>query len=97
MAVYLVVHLSITDRDLYREYCRAAPPIIRKFGGRYLANTGEITTIAGDWQPEKTVILEFGSLQTLTECFHSVEYGAIAPKREQSTTGHAFIINGLAG
>jgi uncharacterized protein (DUF1330 family) len=94
MAVYVVIHLGITDRHIYEKYCRAAPPIIQKYGGRYLANTEEITILAGDWQPQKTVLLEFENLKKIRDCFRSAEYRAIAPMREKSTVSNAFIING---
>jgi uncharacterized protein (DUF1330 family) len=95
MAVYIVVHLSVTDRNLYEKYCLVAPGIIKKYGGRYLANTEEIKTLAGTWHPQKMVLLEFDNLQNIDDCFQSTEYRSIKGMREKSTKSDAFIINGI--
>jgi uncharacterized protein (DUF1330 family) len=79
---------------MYGRYCRAVPAVIENHGGRYLANSEEITPLAGDWRPDKIVLLEFDSMQELRDCFQSEEYKSIVHRRIQSTSGRAVIVRG---
>lgn len=94
MAVYAVIEIEVTDREMYARYSQAVPGIVSRYGGRYLANTEEIIPLAGGWQPQKIVLLEFDTMQQLRECFGSMKYQAIAPLREQSTRGKAVVVRG---
>ena len=95
-SVYMVIDIKIKDMNLYSEYIARAPEIIKKYGGRYLARGGKITSIAGNWNPERVIIVEFDSKQKMQECFNSQEYLEIAPLREESTIGKAIVVEGYA-
>lgn len=45
--------------------------------------------LAGDWHPERVVIVEFPSIERLTEWSFSAEYLALAPLRARSTRTRA--------
>ena len=38
MAVYLLIEITVKDRQRYSEYVKKVPPIIGKFGGKYLVD-----------------------------------------------------------
>ena len=93
--VYLIIDITIKDRELYAKYVELVPSIIKKYGGKYLTRGGKVTQIAGDWNPERIIIIEFKSMQMLQECFQSPEYKKIAPLREQATASRAIMANGI--
>lgn len=93
--VYMVIDISIRDNELYSRYVKQVPPIIKKYGGKYLIRGGKVTSIAGNWNPERIIVIEFTSMQHLQKCFQSPEYAQIAPLRKQSTVSKAIVVNGV--
>jgi uncharacterized protein (DUF1330 family) len=97
MAVYLIIEIAVKNREMYLQYVERVPAIIEKHGGRYLARGGEITPLMGDWNPERIILIEFGSADQIKKCFASPEYHEIAPLREESTISKSIIVEGLEG
>ncbi len=96
MTVHIVLDIKVLNKDTYAEYVRIVPPIVKKFGGRYLARGGKITTIEGTWQPERVILLEFDSAEQVQKWFTSPEYRAVAPLREKSTISNMIMIESAA-
>lgn len=94
MPVYLIIDIQVHDQKKYLEYIEKAKPVLEKFGGRYLARGSEITTIAGDWHPERIVLVEFESMAQLKASFACPEYKAIAHLRTESTKSRTIIVEG---
>ena len=93
--VYMIIEIEIKDNESYSKYFKKVPSIVKKYGGRYLARGGEITSIAGNWNPERIIVIEFESMERLRECFQSAEYSEIAPLRKKSTTSKAIVVSGI--
>lgn len=95
MPVFFVVLVHIPDpenRALYDAYVRKVKPLVEEFGGRYLCRSEKITRFAGDFCPDRVIIIEFPSREILDQCFHSAAYREIAGFRENSVQTSAFII-----
>lgn len=97
MAVYLIIAICIRDQAAkahYAQYIEKVRPIVEKHGGRYLTRGGKITPVAGDWKPERIILIEFPSADHVKQWWNSPEYKAIAGLRENSTTAQAVIVEG---
>jgi len=94
MPVYLILDIAVIDQDVYDEYVARVPAVLEQYGGRYLVRTGQVATLAGDWQPERIVVVEFDSSEQVQEFYASPEYQALAPLREQSTASRAILVEG---
>jgi uncharacterized protein (DUF1330 family) len=94
MAVFLVVEIKVKDSDLYAQYVDRVRSIVEAHGGTYLVRGGAITPLGGGWRPERVVIVQFGSLERLRQCFSSSEYRELAPLREASTESRAIAVEG---
>ena len=94
MPVYLIIDIAIIDQDAYGEFVERVPAVVEQYGGRYLVRGGEVSTMVGDWQPERIVLIQFESIEQVQEFFASPEYLAIVPLREQSAATRAIIIEG---
>jgi uncharacterized protein (DUF1330 family) len=92
MPVYLIIDITIIDPDVYGEFVARVPAVVEKYGGRYLARSGEVSAMVGDWQPEWIVLIEFDSVEPVQDFFASPEYLALVPLREQSATTRAIIV-----
>ena len=96
MSVYMILEVEVMDRDAYGEYLERVPAVIKKHGGRYLVRGGQITSFAGDWRPERIVVIEFPSLEHVQRCFNSEEYKPIGAIREKATRARGIIVEGAA-
>ncbi len=84
MPALLVADIDVRDPDAYAQYRSANPEIVRRFGGRYLAVGGAMRVLEGDWQPRRTVIIEFPDMAAIEAFYQSPEYAAIRGMRWQS-------------
>ena len=94
MASYMIIEIQVHDPSLYQRYVDAVPDIVGRYGGRYLARGGRVTSLSDEWQPERVILLEFDTREQLDACFHSDDYATIAPWREASTRSRAIIVEG---
>ncbi len=94
MPVYLIIDITVTDPDVYGEFLERVPAVVEQYGGRYLARSAEVSTMVGDWRPERIVLIEFQTIEQVQEFFASPEYQALVPLREQSATTRAIIVEG---
>jgi uncharacterized protein (DUF1330 family) len=96
MPVFMIIEIEIQDGELYAQYVEEVPPVIERYGGRYLARGGRVTPLAGNWHPERVIVIEFDTLEQVRQCFASPEYLALAPLRERSTRGRSIVVEGCA-
>jgi uncharacterized protein (DUF1330 family) len=97
MAVYVMIDVSLRSeaaRSNYATYVEKVRPIVEKHGGRYLARGGKITPIAGGWNPQRVILIEFPSSDHVNQWWNSPEYRAIARLREDSTVARAILVDG---
>ena len=94
MPVYMIVEVEIRDGDLYAEYVDRVREVVERRGGRYLARSEEIVSLAGDWRPQRVALIEFESLERLRACFGSPAYRQLTPLRERATTSRAIVVRG---
>ncbi len=95
MAGYLIAHLEVTDADAFEAYRVAVPPVIAKFGGRYLVRGGAVEVREGDWSVPRLVILAFDSVDRARRFYDSPEYQDILPLRLAASKGSVVIVAGV--
>ena len=95
MSVYMIIDVEITDADMYAEYIQKVPATVEKYYGKYLVRGGDVKVLAGDWKPERIIVLEFPSAERLKQWLTSPEYSALAPIREKSTSAKAIVVEGV--
>lgn len=91
---YVVAEIDVTDLDAYREYVRAAFPVIQKYGGKFLTRGGTTVHVEGRPPAERVMIIEFASLDRAREFEYSKDYTDIAPLRQRSAESRLFIVEG---
>lgn len=92
MSVHVIIEIEILNKDLYMEYVKKVPPIVKKYGGNYLARGEKITTLSGNWHPERLIILEFDTVEQVNNWLASPEYSEIASLRNNSTISKAILL-----
>jgi uncharacterized protein (DUF1330 family) len=95
MPVYIVIESKVKDPEKYRQYILKVPGIVTKHGGRYLVRGGEVTAMpGGEWRPERMILLEFPSKESVERWLSSPEYRAISPLREAGAEIRAVLLEG---
>ncbi len=83
MSAYVIIDVKITNPEKYEQVKRLTPPTVTKYGGRYLARGGKTIRLAGNWDPDRLVLLEFTDMDHANEWLNSPEYKPVRELRDQ--------------
>jgi len=92
MPAYIVSMMSIEDAELYKKYTDKTPPIVKKYGGKFLTRGEEVTTIEGTPYEGRMVLLEFPDKASIDAWFNDPEYQAAMKFRHASSTMHMLLL-----
>jgi uncharacterized protein (DUF1330 family) len=95
MAAYLIAQVKVRDPDIYKQYTARTPPLIAKFGGRFLARAGSIEVLEGDAQQRRVVVIEFPSIDAARNFYNSPEYQLAREIRLPVSEAQFVIVEGM--
>lgn len=95
MAAYMITEIAITDPALYEEYRALVGASLAQYGGEFLARGGAVTTLEGQWEPERIVITKWESAARALEWYHSEAYRAAKALRHRASTGKMILVEGV--
>ena len=86
MAAYLVCHVTVNDDSWLPDYAANVHDIVHKHGGKYLARSGNITTVEGEGSGANVIaLLEFPSMDALNAFVADPDYKPYADARIAGT------------
>jgi uncharacterized protein (DUF1330 family) len=91
---YWMGMVEVTDPDNYPKYVAANAAAFEKYGARFLVRGGQHEIFEGA-AASRLVVIEFDSYQTALDCYHSPEYQAALKLRQQYSTAHFAIVEGV--
>lgn len=91
---YVIFTEAIHDPEGMRAYEVASTAPLLESGARVLAVDGG-TTLEGEWHGDRTVLLEFDSVEAARAWYASASYQAAAPLRHAAATTNAVILAGF--
>jgi uncharacterized protein (DUF1330 family) len=91
---YLVVDARVTDPDRMLKYRELAGIAVANYGGRYLVRGGMVESLEGDWRPERIVIVQFDSAETVRRFYDSPEYRAAREARDGAAEFDMLLVEG---
>ena len=94
MAAYILAEIEITNPEGYKEYTKAVPATIAKYGGRFLIRGGASEALEGEWPQHRRVLLEFPSMDAARKWWHSPEYEKPKAMRQAASHGRLLLIEG---
>ncbi len=94
MPAYLIARVEVTDWGRYREYMKATPGAIERFGGRFIVRGGEMATLEGPEETRRVVVIEFPSLDRAKAFYNSEEYSQARKLRAGAATGQFLAVDG---
>lgn len=95
MAVYLIADVQIRDPETYAAYSAQVPATLEPFGGRFLVRGGAAQVLEGEWQPHRTIVIEFQDMDALERWYRSDAYAAIKGIRERAADTSVIAVQGV--
>ena len=97
MTAYLLADVDVHDADAYRDsgYLEAAMSTAAAHGGRYIVRGGATEVLEGDRQPNRTVVIEFPSMDDLRAWYTSDEYAPWIEVRRSLSESSLIAVEGL--
>ena len=93
MRAYYVAEHIIADPEKFEEYRVKVLPMIEKYGGRYLTKGGTHRfPEEPHWRPERAVVIEFPTMDSLDAWYTSEEYQPLMKLRKEATGAQDMII-----
>ena len=94
---YLVVQGTVTDREGFKAYSAALPPIYAKYGGHYLAMAPAplVEVAEGDAEHRSVVIARFESKEAAWAFWNSPEYQQAKKLREGKGEFYVMVLEGM--
>ena len=96
MSAYVIVEITVHDKDLIVEYQKLTPATIAAYDGRFVVRGGAVTPLEGDWQPQRVVVLEFPTVERARQWWESPEYAPAKALRERAAHTKMIIVEGFA-
>ena len=95
MQYYAVGALEVTDAAWVPTYVEQVTPIVERYGGRYLARTGNAEVIEGERGPRRmAVIIDWPSREGALAFYQSPEYAPHRTRRLAGATGAFLLVAG---
>ena len=95
MSAYLISTIDVHDPTGYEEYRKLVPPVLAKYGGRFVVRGGATEYKEGDWCPKRIVVVEFDSLDKARAFYDSPEYTQAKHVRQRTSTGSVLFVEGV--
>ena len=86
MPAYVVSMMTVNDAETYRQYTDRTPPIVKKYGGKFLTRGEAFTCIEGNDYDGRLVILEFPSKADVAAWFNDPDYQEAMKFRHAAST-----------
>ena len=92
---YVVLTEAIHDPDGMRVYEKASTPSVVEHGAKVLSVDEDVQVLEGEWHGNRTVLLEFESVDAAREWYESDGYQAAKPLRQGASDCNAVILSGF--
>jgi len=92
---YAIVRVSISDEDRYADYRSGTLASLEPFGGRFIVRGGATECVEGTWDADRTVVIEFPSLEQARSWYHSDGYQQLAAIRREASNADFVLVEGI--
>lgn len=96
MPAYIIVDVTILNKDEYEGYKKLTPGSLKAFGGKFIVRGGSTECLEGDWHPERIVILEFENTKRAKDWWSSTEYAPAKEIRQRNAKTQMILVEGIS-
>lgn len=91
---YWIARVDVRDAEGYKDYVAAAKLAFDRFGAKFVVRGGTADAVEGPGRA-RNVIIEFDSLKTARDCYHSPEYQHAVTIRQKYADGEIVLVEGV--
>ncbi|MEO9460360.1 MAG: DUF1330 domain-containing protein [Lentilitoribacter sp.] len=92
MPAYVVAMMSIHDPENYKNYTNRTPPLVKKYGGKFLTRGEDITCVEGKDYDGPMVLLEFPTKQHVDDWYNDPQYQEAVEFRKAASTMNMLLV-----
>jgi uncharacterized protein (DUF1330 family) len=97
MPAYIISEVSeVVDPAAMEKYRALAEVTIKQYDGRYLVRGGEWESLEGEWELERTIVVEFPSWERAKAWYRSPEYATALELSRVALKRKMLMVNGVA-
>ena len=97
MKAYVFVDIDITDPIRYEDYKKLTAATLTPYDGKFIVRGGAREVMEGEWNSNRTVILEFPSMEKARAWWSSAEYAPAKAIRQSASKARTVILEGYDG
>ncbi len=90
---YIIGHITVTDPEGYPEYVAKDTPILESHGAKFVVRGGQQEVREGS-AGQRTVVIEFPSLEAAQAAYDDPEYQAVAEIRRRCAESTIVLVEG---
>ena len=94
MTVYVIADIKVTDDGWIPDYAAKVHDIVHKHGGKYLARSGNVTTVEGE--PLDTTLIaliQFPSMEAVQSFAQDPDYAPYGEARQKGSVSRLHVID----
>jgi uncharacterized protein (DUF1330 family) len=95
MKGYAIARVNISDEDRYADYRAGTLDSLEPYEGRFIVRGGQTECVEGSWDAQRTVVIEFPSLEQARAWYHSDAYQQLASIRREASTADFVLVEGV--
>jgi uncharacterized protein (DUF1330 family) len=92
---YAIVRVNISDDDRYADYRAGTLASLEPYDGRFIVRGGATECVEGSWDADRTVVIEFPSIEQARAWYHSDGYQQLAVIRRAASTADFVLVEGV--
>ena len=94
MPHYVIAEIKVTDDSWLPDYAANAHDIVHRHGGKYLARSGNITTVEGEPTDANVIaIIEFPNIEAVQAFGEDADYTPYADARKAGSVSRFVLID----
>jgi uncharacterized protein (DUF1330 family) len=94
MPAYIIARVDVRDPQRYREYTARTPRAVARFGGRFIVRGGEVTTLEGQAETRRIVVVEFPTFEKAKAFYADAGYSDVKKYREGAGDAQFILVDG---
>lgn len=92
---YIVVELTVNDREGFMEYAEKAPPTLSQYRGRFVVLAADAQTVEGAEPDGFVTIIKFDTVDAAQKWLNSPEYSAVKGIRHRTSDTRSYLVEGM--
>lgn len=94
-SAYIIASVDVTDPQQYEQYKIFSTQAMQAHGAEVCIRGGQVQVLEGDWNPGRTVVLKFSSVEEAKTFYNSPEYTLARNAREGAAIMRMVLVEGV--